>query len=693
MDLRKKTLLNLSIALTVIIIALIVFSSTILLASYGKLESDRVRGDMHLIQNNLNAALLGLKSLTIDVAAWDDTYAFALGKKPGFIEINYGKETFAKQNINIVIFTSTRGDILSAQAYNPDTDELVPVPRSVLDEVASVNSPLRNLTPEGSARGLFSTNESVLLITSYPILHSDFSGPAVGTVIMGKEINRDELKQLTSSIVPSLSIIPLDSPSLTLDQESRVALSDMGNASFFIQPEAGGMISARQVIPDIHGDDTIQLMIKEPRDIYQQGITTIITFIIIQLAAGLFLGALIFYLIDTGILLRIQTISTEFKEITDKGDLSTRIKVEGNDELTRLADVSNQMLDKIEHSDKLVRESEERFHTIFEKGPLGIVIGDETFRFVKINPMFSSTMGYSEAELLSKTFADLTHPDFRETDITLVKRLGAGEISEFTTEKRYIKKDGTVIWGAATVTAVRDEKGAFQYYLAMIRDITERKKMAEQIEASLAEKEILLKEIHHRVKNNMQVISSLLSMQSRAIQDESVRALFKESQNRIRSIALVHEQLYRSDNLYQIEYGGYIKKMFNPLFESYNADKRRISIHIDAQNVMITIEKAVPCSLIINELISNSLKHAFPQGRNGEIHIGFSLDAASGTYILDYRDNGVGIPPDKDLKNTGSLGMQLIYGLTDQLSGTIILEPAEGVHFIIRFPSKENDKS
>ena len=692
MDLRKKTLLNLSIALTVIIIAIIVFSSTILLTSYEKLESDRVRGDVHLIQNNLKAALQGLKSLAIDVGAWDDTYAFALGKKPDFVEINYGKDTFAKQNINVVIFTSARGDILYAQGYNPDTNELVPVPQSVLDEVASVNSPLRNLTPEGSALGLFSTNDSVLLITSYPILYTNFSGPAVGTVILGKEINRNEIEQLTSAIVPSLSIIPLDSPSSTLEQEDRALVSEMGDASFAIHPEAEGMIGAYQVISDIHGNDTILLMMKESRDIYQQGISTIITFFVFQLAAGLFLGVLIFYLIDKGVLQRIQTISTDFKEITDKGDLSTRIKVEGNDELTRLADVSNQMLDKIEQADKLVRQSEERFRTVFEKGPLGMVIVDETFRFVKINPMFCSMMGYSEAELLSKTFADITYPDSHETDITQVKRLGAGEISENTTEKRYIKKNGDIIWASVTVSAVRDEEGTFLYYLALIKDITDRKKMQEHIQQSLMEKEVLLKEIHHRVKNNMQVISSLLSMQSRAIQDESIRALLKESQNRIQSIALVHEQLYRSDSLYQIEYGGYIRKMFNPLFESYNADQQRISMHIDAQNVMITIEKAVPCSLIINELISNSLKHAFPQGRKGEIHIGFSLDAASGTYILDYHDNGVGIPTGKDPKKTGSLGMQLIYGLTQQLDGTITLESAEGVHFIIRFPSKEKDK-
>jgi sensor domain CHASE-containing protein len=227
--LTEKTLLDLSIALVIIIIVIILFSSSILLTSYENLESDRVRGDVQLIKNNLKVALGGLKSLAIDVGAWDDSYTFALGKNPSFISKNYGKETFVKQNINIVIFTSARGDILYAQGYDNDSNELVPVPRRVLDEAGSVNSPLRNLTPEGSALGLFSTDDSVLLITSYPIVHTDFSGPAAGTVIIGKGIYKNEIKQLTSSIVPSLSLVPLDSPTLSLEPEDRALFSQMGN--------------------------------------------------------------------------------------------------------------------------------------------------------------------------------------------------------------------------------------------------------------------------------------------------------------------------------------------------------------------------------------------------------------------------------------------------------------------------------
>jgi two-component sensor histidine kinase/CheY-like chemotaxis protein len=218
----------------------------------------------------------------------------------------------------------------------------------------------------------------------------------------------------------------------------------------------------------------------------------------------------------------------------------------------------------------------------------------------------------------------------------------------------------------------------------------DRKKMEMQVAKSLKEKEMLLKEIHHRVKNNMQIVSALLLLESQSLKDEGARTLFKESQNRIRSIALVHEQLYQSNNLNEIEYGGYLKKMVTPLFESFNADSKRISISIDVENTMITIEKAVPCSLIVNELLSNSIKHAFPQGRRGEIRIGFMLDKATNTYVLDYRDDGIGLPGEWAPEKSGTLGMKLIYGLTQQLSGTLRLERGKGFHVIITFSAAES---
>ncbi|MGA2933714.1 MAG: PAS domain S-box protein [Methanomicrobiales archaeon] len=332
------------------------------------------------------------------------------------------------------------------------------------------------------------------------------------------------------------------------------------------------------------------------------------------------------------------------------------------------------------------RASEIRYRRLFETAQDGILILDaETGQIVEVNPFLINMLGFSREQFLGKKI----------WEIGLFKDIVANKDNFIELQrKEYIRYEDLPLETAdGRRIAVEFVSNVYvvnhtRVIQCNIRDITERKRLGDQLKESLKEKEVLLREIHHRVKNNMQVISSLLSMQSQNIKDEGIRGLFKESQNRIRSIALVHELLYRSDNLYQIEYGAYLKKMFIPLFESYSIDQRKVSIAIEAPRVLITIDKAVPCSLIINELISNSLKHAFPGDRKGAITIRFGLDAGKGEYSLDYGDNGVGLPPGLDIKTLNTLGMRLINGLTKQLGGTIEIQGTEGTHFRITFPGE-----
>lgn len=215
------------------------------------------------------------------------------------------------------------------------------------------------------------------------------------------------------------------------------------------------------------------------------------------------------------------------------------------------------------------------------------------------------------------------------------------------------------------------------------RDITERKRMEETIEKSLREKEILLKEIHHRVKNNMQVVSSLLYMQSRIATDQKIKELMVESQNRVKSIALVHEELYQSSDLERIDYSSYLRKITRNIFESYKETSSRVTLKLPDTPVYIPISKAVPCSLVVNELISNSLKHAFPDMREGSISIDFVLE--NGMYILNYADDGIGMPETELHLVPKTLGMELIHGLVKQLNGTITRTVENGTSYEIRF--------
>lgn len=218
-------------------------------------------------------------------------------------------------------------------------------------------------------------------------------------------------------------------------------------------------------------------------------------------------------------------------------------------------------------------------------------------------------------------------------------------------------------------------------------EILERVRAEEKVLASLREKEILLKEIHHRVKNNLQIISSLLELQCEYIHDEQPLRLFRESQDRIKTMALVHERLYASADIASISVCEYLKSLATQLVNSYMADPEYTDLKFDVSDFCLGIEEAIPCGLIVNELVSNSLKHAFPERSGGEIAVGCRMDN-EGMVVLTVSDNGVGIPDGFDVSRTETLGMQIVYLLSRQLRGTIEVRNENGASFRIRFPSK-----
>ena len=221
----------------------------------------------------------------------------------------------------------------------------------------------------------------------------------------------------------------------------------------------------------------------------------------------------------------------------------------------------------------------------------------------------------------------------------------------------------------------------------LIAEVNERTRAEEQVLASLREKEILLKEIHHRVKNNLQIISSLLELQCEYIQDEQSLRLFRESQDRIKTMALVHEQLYATADLASINVREYLESLTKQLVYSYVADPEDIELDFNVAEFCLGIEEAIPCGLIVNELVSNALKHAFPEKSEGKISV-ICRTEDENMVVLTVSDSGVGIPEGLDLNRTETLGMQIVCLLTKQLRGTIKIHNAGGASFAIRFPLK-----
>jgi two-component sensor histidine kinase/CheY-like chemotaxis protein len=223
-----------------------------------------------------------------------------------------------------------------------------------------------------------------------------------------------------------------------------------------------------------------------------------------------------------------------------------------------------------------------------------------------------------------------------------------------------------------------------ELYIHYSFDVTQRKAAEEKIKASLREKEILLKEIHHRAKNNMAVISALLKLQSASFEDPGVIEAFAASHQRIRSMALVHEKLYQAEDLSRIDFSLYIPDLVNQILRSNEILRDRISLDIQVDNILIAIDSAIPCGLIINELVANAIKHAFPGESGGEIRIRFS--AVNNRCILTISDNGAGLPASLDFQRTSSFGLYLVKMLTEQLEGEITVDRSGGTSFEITFP-------
>jgi len=232
--------------------------------------------------------------------------------------------------------------------------------------------------------------------------------------------------------------------------------------------------------------------------------------------------------------------------------------------------------------------------------------------------------------------------------------------------------------------------------LISLLDVTQRINAEAEIKKSLKEKETLLKEIHHRVKNNLTVISSLLNLQSHYIKDKDDLIMFKESQSRAKSMALIHQRLYDSSDLKRIDFGDYIKTLANEMFHTYVTDSSRIKLNLNVEDVMLDINTAIPLGLILNELLTNSMKYAFPSSelsnkfnstKKGNINVNLLKNKKG--YVLSVEDDGIGFPENINLENTDSLGLQLINSLTNQINGKIRLKRNNGTSFKIDFKEGE----
>ncbi len=339
-----------------------------------------------------------------------------------------------------------------------------------------------------------------------------------------------------------------------------------------------------------------------------------------------------------------------------------------------------------------LRRSEAKYKTVFEFAPDVIVVYNTEGKAIDVNPRgLEVSGGLSRDEAImnigtEETWCEEDRARFEEI------RKQTLETGEWSGEITGIGKNGeeVIVESRVKVAQIEDETAV----ICMSRDITERKRLEREVRNSLKEKETLLREIHHRVKNNMQIISSLLNLQAKNAPDEATRALFRESQNRILSMAMIHEKLYQSEGLHKIDLKDYVTDLAYEVRASFGRDAEATDLVLDIDDIVLGMDTAIPCGLIIIELLSNALKYAFPKTRAGKVSIGLKAQG-EGVLTLTVKDNGVGLPGDLDIAGLPSLGLRLVSDLAlYQLEGELDIRRGKGTEVLVRFRYEtQNDRN
>lgn len=321
----------------------------------------------------------------------------------------------------------------------------------------------------------------------------------------------------------------------------------------------------------------------------------------------------------------------------------------------------------------------------FDNIPVAMIVVNAKGEIVRMNRLAESTFGYSQTELEGRPVEVLIpsryharHSGYRHGFMkeTTPRPMGVGR------DLSGLRKDGSEFPVEVGINPV--ETGEGPMVLSVILDLSERKQSERRIQDALQQKDLLLREVHHRVKNNLQVIHSLLDLQALKVTDDSMMDMLRESQNRIRSMSMIHQTLYQSQDFAQVEFDRFLGGLLPRLMESYSATAGHVTIEVNAGDVKLPINEAIPCGLIVNELVSNALKHGFAGGRRGSIEVSITQDDAQGIEMT-VRNDGHPIPDTLDMERTGSLGLQLVQLLTQQLRGQLTTRRADPTSFTLRF--------
>jgi PAS domain S-box-containing protein len=340
--------------------------------------------------------------------------------------------------------------------------------------------------------------------------------------------------------------------------------------------------------------------------------------------------------------------------------------------------------EKLREACTTIAESQRSHFELYNQAPVAYFTLDPYGAIETVNITGTEILKLPCDSMVGKPFASFVAPDFQDEFSKHRDHVLAAK-TKHTCDLKIMDCKGDRFYVQADSIAMLDSAGNVRKIGMTITDVNVRVLCEELLRKKLDEKDVLLREIHHRIKNNMQVIISLLNLQAKRVKDPELRDVFRDSQNRVRSMAMIHEALYKTNELSGINLKPYLKNLAAELLRTYKTSPVRVSLNVNGEDVFLDLERAIPCGLVVNELIANSLKYAFPDGREGKINVHVRLND-TGHAVLVVGDNGVGLPHDFDVRKTNTLGLSLAANLMEnQLGGKMEIERAHGLQYTFTF--------
>jgi two-component sensor histidine kinase/sensor domain CHASE-containing protein len=669
---RRRILLAIGGTLLVMLVIITVISRMILIDSYDRLEHTYIERDIMRVQSDIDSQLDALATTTADYGAWTELYQYVKHPSRAFTDDNFSDDGTKYLPANVLLVFDSRGKLLYSRLLRADT-KAGDMADALTQWIAAHPRFIDMSTPGSRSQGVIVVRGTILLSAARPIVDTGGTLGPDGTLVLARLMDGAATAVLGARLALALDLVPMGGA-------LPAAAAGLSDADPVVADTTHpGIVTAYSILRDAEGVPAVLVSVQEPRDIRMQGVRTLRYFFFWLFFICIGFAAVVLVTVARTILSRLAHLSTSVLTIGTGGNPAQRITIGGKDQIAYLGAAINGMLDALERSTEELRASERRNEAFLDAVP------DVIFRVTR-DGTITDARSPSKLPLL-ETANDLVGRD-AEQILSLYSFLSPEHFTRSITATEAALDTGV----PQMLDFHVDVEGGRRYYeerfvasgkdevIVLVREVTALKQAEEA-----RRQEVLLKEIHHRVKNNLQVISSLLALQARAAGDERTRALLTESRDRLRSMALIHEKLYQTGAERGLSFASYVRDLAAHLRHSYAGNSETVQVRIDVEDIALDLDLSVPCGLVITELLSNALKHAFPGSRRGTVTVALHREPA-GMLILSVSDDGVGLPEGVDVRSAATLGLRIVSMLVDQLKGTLTQGGGPGASFSVRFP-------